>query len=73
MIRTQGFSRDQRKGGFRHVMHRFTEEERQQVLSTVNDPRLADLTPGQTERTSFMTLGVLPCKAAQLPERQNTQ
>jgi transposase InsO family protein len=47
MIRAQGFSRDQRKGATRHVMHRFSEEERQQVLSTVNDPRFADLTPSQ--------------------------
>lgn len=47
MIRAQGFSRDQRKGASRHVMHRFSEEERQQVLSTVNDPRFADLTPNQ--------------------------
>ena len=30
MIRAQGFSLDQRKGASRHVMHRFTEEERQQ-------------------------------------------
>ena len=47
MIRAHGFSRDQRKGAPRHVMHRFSEEERQQVLSTVNDPRFADLTPSQ--------------------------
>ncbi|MFM7547346.1 MAG: helix-turn-helix domain-containing protein [Cyanobacteriota bacterium] len=47
MIRSQGFSRDQRKGTPRHVIHRFSEEEHQQVLSTVNDPRFADLTPGQ--------------------------
>ena len=47
MIRAQGFSCDQRKGASRHVMHRFSEEERQQVLSTVNDPRFADLTPSQ--------------------------
>ena len=47
MIRAQGFSRDQRKGATRHVMHRFSEEERHQVLSTVNDPRFADLTPSQ--------------------------
>ena len=47
MIRAQGFSRDQRKGASRRVMHRFSEEERQQVLSTVNDPRFADLTPNQ--------------------------
>jgi len=47
MIRAQGFSRDQRKGASRQVMHRFTKEERQRVLSTVNDPRYADLTPNQ--------------------------
>jgi transposase InsO family protein len=47
MIRSEGFSCDQRKGASRHVMHRFSEEERQQVVSTVNDPRFADLTPGQ--------------------------
>ena len=47
MIRAQGFSLDQRKGASRHIMHRFSEEERQQVLSTVNEPRFADLTPGQ--------------------------
>jgi len=28
-------------------MHRFNEEERQQVLSTVNDPRFGNLTPNQ--------------------------
>lgn len=47
MIRAQGFSRDQRKGATRNVAHRFSREERQTVLSTVNDPRFADLTPGQ--------------------------
>jgi len=47
MIQAQGFSRDQRKGAFRHVMHRLSEEDRQQVLSTINDPRFADLTPNQ--------------------------
>ena len=47
MIRAQGFSRDQRKGASRNVRHHFSEEERQQVLSTVNDPRYADLTPSQ--------------------------
>lgn len=51
MIRAQGFSRDQRKGASRHVMHRFSEEERQQVLSTVNDPRFADLAPNQIVAT----------------------
>jgi transposase InsO family protein len=47
MIRAQGFSRDQRKGSSRHVMHRFTAEERKRVLSSVNDQRFADLTPNQ--------------------------
>ena len=47
MIRSQGFSCDQRKGAPRHVAHRFSREERQTVLTTVNDPRFADLTPGQ--------------------------
>ena len=28
-------------------MHRFSKDERQKVLSTVNDPRFADLTPNQ--------------------------
>jgi putative transposase len=47
MIRSQGFCSDQRKGAPRHVAHRFSEEERQQVLATINDPRFADLTPSQ--------------------------
>ncbi|MFM9100945.1 MAG: hypothetical protein ACKOPS_06235 [Cyanobium sp.] len=47
MIRAQGFSCDQRKGATRHVAHRFSREERQNVLTTVNEPRFADLTPGQ--------------------------
>ena len=47
MIRAQGFSCDQRKGAARNISHRFSTEERQLVLSTVNDPRFADLTPGQ--------------------------
>jgi putative transposase len=47
MLRAPRFSRDQRKGASRHVRHGFSEEERQQVLSTVNDPRFADLTPSQ--------------------------
>lgn len=51
MIRAQGFSRDQRMGSSRHVVHRFSEEERQLVLSTVNDPRFADLTPSQIVAT----------------------
>ena len=47
MIRAQGFSHDKRKGAARHVAHRFSKEEREIVLSTVNDPRFADLTPSQ--------------------------
>ena len=47
MIRAQGFSHDQRKGADRYVAHRFSPEERQNVLATVNDPRFADLPPGQ--------------------------
>ena len=47
MIRSEGFSADRRKGAHRHVSHRFSREERQIVLQTVNDPRFADLTPSQ--------------------------
>lgn len=47
MIRAQGFSRDQRKGSSRRVMHRFTAEERPKTLSTINDQRFADLKPNQ--------------------------
>ncbi len=42
-----GFSQDRRKGSPRLVVHRFSEEERQQVLESVNDSRFADLTPAQ--------------------------
>ena len=42
-----GFSQDRRKGYSRHVAHRFTQEERQCVLDTVNYLRFADLTPAQ--------------------------
>jgi transposase InsO family protein len=42
-----GFSQDRRKGSARMVAHRFSKEERQQVLLTVNDARFADLTPAQ--------------------------
>jgi transposase InsO family protein len=42
-----GFSQDRRKGSARVVGHRFSEEERQQVLAVVNDSRFADLTPAQ--------------------------
>jgi putative transposase len=47
MIRSEGFSGDRRKGAPRHVAHRFSREERQTVLSTVNDQRFADLTTSQ--------------------------
>lgn len=47
MIRSEGFSGDRRKGAPRHVAHRFSREERQIVLATVNNPRFADLTPSQ--------------------------
>ena len=47
MIRSEGFSHDRRKGAPRHVAHRFSREEREIVLATVNDPRFADLTPSQ--------------------------
>lgn len=47
MIRAKGLSCDQRKGAARTIAHRFSAEERQLVLSTVNDPRFADLPPGQ--------------------------
>ena len=37
-IEAEGFSQDGRKGSIRIVPHRFSEEERQQVLATINDP-----------------------------------
>lgn len=43
----QGFSVDRRKGSPRQVAHKFTAKERQRVIETVNDPRFADLPPGQ--------------------------
>ena len=46
-LETYGFSKDRRKGSARVVAHRFSDEERQQVLDTVNDSRFADLTPAQ--------------------------
>ena len=46
-ISGQGFSVDRRKGSERDVRHRFSAEERQRVVETVNDPRFADLTPAQ--------------------------
>ena len=46
-ISGQGFSLDRRKGAPRKVVHKFTPEERQKVIDTINDPRFADLPPGQ--------------------------
>ena len=54
-LHTQGYSfgegfahiLDRRKGSPREVAHRLTAEERQRVIETINDPRFADLTPGQ--------------------------
>jgi putative transposase len=43
----QGFSVDRRKGAPRQVAHKFSAKERQSVIDTVNDPRFADLPPGQ--------------------------
>jgi len=46
-LAAHGFSQDGRKGSIRTVPHQFSEEERQQVLETINDPKYADLTPAQ--------------------------
>jgi transposase InsO family protein len=46
-FKAHGFSQDRRKGSARMVAHRFSEEEHQQVLATVNNARFSDLTPGQ--------------------------
>jgi hypothetical protein len=46
-FQAHGFSHDRRKGSSRHFAHRFTQEERQRVLDTVNYLRFADLTPAQ--------------------------
>ena len=43
----QGFSVDRRKGSIRQVSHKFTAEEREKVLQTINSPQLADLSPKQ--------------------------
>ena len=43
----RGFSIDRRKGAPRQVAHKFTAQERQKVIDTINDPRFADLPPGQ--------------------------
>lgn len=46
-IRCSGSSIDGRKGASRKVRHKLSEQERQQVINTVNDPRFADLPPAQ--------------------------
>jgi len=46
-ISGRGFSLDRRKGAPRQVAHKFTAQERQKVIDTINDPRFADLPPGQ--------------------------
>jgi len=38
---------DRRKGSHRHVTHRLSEEERQRILLTCNEPEFAALPPGQ--------------------------
>ena len=38
---------DRRKGSHRHVAHRLSEEERQRILLTCNEPEFASLPPGQ--------------------------
>ena len=38
---------DGRKGSHRHVAHRLSEEERQRILLTCNEPEFAALPPGQ--------------------------
>ena len=38
---------DRRRGCSRHVSHRLTEEERQRILLTCNQPEFASLPPGQ--------------------------
>ena len=38
---------DRRKGSHRHVVHRLSEEERQRILLTCNEPEFAALPPGQ--------------------------
>ena len=38
---------DRRKGSYRHVAHRLSEEERQRILLTCNEREFAALPPGQ--------------------------
>jgi putative transposase len=47
-INAHGFSVDSRKSSLRHVVHKFSAEERRRVIEAVNDPRFADLTPALT-------------------------
>ncbi len=42
-----GVGEDRRKGSPRHVAHRLSEEERQRILLTCNQPEFAALPPGQ--------------------------
>ena len=37
---------DGRKGSYRHVAHRLSEEERQRILLTYNEPQNSSLPPG---------------------------
>ena len=37
---------DRRQGSYRHVAHRLSEEERQRILLTCNEPEFAALPPG---------------------------
>ena len=41
---------DRRKGSCRNVAHRLSEEERQRILLTCNEPEFAGLPPGQIVR-----------------------
>ena len=38
---------DGRKGSYRHVAHRLSEDERQRILRTCNEPQYSSLPPGQ--------------------------
>ena len=42
-----GDGKDRRKGSPRHVVHRLSEEERQRILLTCNQPAYASLPQGQ--------------------------
>jgi transposase len=45
---------DRRKGSCRHVAHRLSEEERQRILLTCNEPEFAALPPGQISVFRFI-------------------